>query len=86
MAVTRCFCGGLPEGLAPNTLTARIRVEWGDERGIWEGDKSFCSFSCLGRWAYEKGAEHDGRSVLSMPERTIVETPIVDRETDRLIR
>lgn len=56
--MTRCFCHkDLPDG--QRTITIRLAVEWGDERGIHEKDVSFCSFRCVSEWAAGRAEQHD---------------------------
>jgi hypothetical protein len=60
----RCRCKkDLVDG--ERILVISAFINWGDndERAGWAGEKSFCSFACMGEWATEMAASHDGKVV-----------------------
>lgn len=40
-------------------VAVNISIDWGDDRGVWDGLKTFCSLRCLAEWAAERADEHE---------------------------
>lgn len=38
-----------------------LTVHWGDERGDWSGEKSFCSWAHAAEWLADMAVEHDAK-------------------------
>lgn len=80
-----CSCGTeLVE--SSRKIDVALEVNWADERGEWQGVKTFCSFSCLASWAFEKAVQHDQRAIISPPAGFEPAEPMIDTQTDTVIR
>ena len=81
----RCFC---KREIAKDErrIDAAFEVAWADERGEWSGVKTFCSFSCLASWGFEKATQHDAHVVISPPASHEPAEPLIDRQTETLLR
>jgi hypothetical protein len=80
-----CFCKRRI-GDEDRRIDVALEIAWADERGDWQGVKTFCSFSCLASWAFEKATQHDARAVISPPERFEPAKPVIDTRTETLLR